>query len=612
MAATDWLTSVAFGGSTKKYEYNKDGSLKAYVKPDGTRLDYTYDELGRVKNDGVNEYVYDEAGRLVGKETKIPGATPGDLNQNGVADVKDVLLLADCILGKNLDYLVYEAADLNGDEKIDVSDMVMEIELITKGNEGEASALHRALREAGYKDLASYSFKLDNVGNIVEQEAIEPFKAIYEPAAQLAYSYDKANRITRFGNTSFEFDANGNTTKRTEDNVAELYTWNKSDQLVNADGVEIEYDPMGLIRRYGDTEYTVSVLGNGDVLSDSKTGNSYIYGAGLEARIDKSGNVSYYVTDMRGSVIAIVDMDGKVTHRYQYDDFGRVVQSEEKDFNPFRYVGKYGVMYNTDTHYYMRARHYDPTIGRFLSEDPIWSTNLYPYCDNNPIMGIDPRGEAGLDAVSEIILAKGVGVKSIVGEGAHLMAKSKLLLSELADNVGLNGFFASKLGGSAAGGSVAGGSAAGGSVAGGSVAGGSAAGAGASTSTGILSTITANMSSLSSAALMGYGVMMLSGVGIAAIGCYGAYQLAKEGSKGWGYFFGGSVGALGGGIAGAAAAGAMFGATVGSTFPVAGTIVGAALGGLVGVGFAYWGSSVYDEQSKPKHQLNSSGLYYDF
>ncbi len=506
--ATDWLTSVSFGGSTKKYEYNKDGSLKACVKPDGTRLDYTYDDLGRVKNDGVNEYrydskmrvesvstpqskitfgydgfnrttmvdyeagstfntvryeyddnsnvtaveypngqrvtytydalnrmtsltdwkgntvsytyrrdskplevtypngmitkyVYDAAARLVGKETKIPGAMPGDLNQDGVADVKDVLLLADCIVGKNLDYLVYEAADLNGDEKIDVSDMVTEIALVTQGNDSQASALHRALREAGYKDLASYSFKLDNVGNIIEQEAIEPFKAIYEPAAQIGYTYNAANRITRAGNANFEFDANGNTTKRTEDSVAELYTWNKSDQLVNADGVEIEYDPLGLIRRYGDTEYTVSPLGNGDVLGDSKTGNSYIYGAGLEARIDKNGNVSYYVTDMRGSVIAIVDMDGKVTHRYQYDDFGRVVQSEEKDFNPFRYVGKYGVMYNTATHYYMRARHYDPTIGRFLSEDPIWSTNLYPYCDNNPIMGIDPQGEKGLDATRD-------------------------------------------------------------------------------------------------------------------------------------------------------------------------------------------------------------------
>ena len=104
--------------------------------------------------------------------------------------------------------------------------------------------------------------------------------------------------------------------------------------------------------------------------------------------------MSYYVTDVRGSVVAIVDENGNITHKYQYDEFGKVTQKEETDYNPFQYVGKYGVMYLNDHQYYMRARHYDPTIGRFLSEDPIWSTNLYPYADNNPVMGIDPAGLA--------------------------------------------------------------------------------------------------------------------------------------------------------------------------------------------------------------------------
>ena len=128
-------------------------------------------------------------------------------------------------------------------------------------------------------------------------------------------------------------------------------------------------------------------------VSDTQTGASYVYGNGLEMRI-VNGVTQYFVTDCRGSVVAIVDDSGNITHKYQYDEFGKVIQSKEADFNPFRYVGKWGVMYNTDTHYYMRARHYDPTIGRFLSEDPIWSTNLYPYADNNPIMGIDPEGKA--------------------------------------------------------------------------------------------------------------------------------------------------------------------------------------------------------------------------
>jgi uncharacterized protein RhaS with RHS repeats len=41
----------------------------------------------------------------------------------------------------------------------------------------------------------------------------------------------------------------------------------------------------------------------------------------------------------------------------------------------------------------MRARYYQPSTGRFLSQDPVWSTNLFVYADNNPITNIDPEGE---------------------------------------------------------------------------------------------------------------------------------------------------------------------------------------------------------------------------
>ena len=67
--------------------------------------------------------------------------------------------------------------------------------------------------------------------------------------------------------------------------------------------------------------------------------------------------------------------------------------------NVFRYCGEYfeketGVIY-------LRARYYDPTIGRFISEDSNWgkerdplSLNLYTYCWNNPIHYIDITGNS--------------------------------------------------------------------------------------------------------------------------------------------------------------------------------------------------------------------------
>ena len=186
--------------------------------------------------------------------------------------------------------------------------------------------------------VAGYSYILDKVGNITEQTTQEPYSDIVLQDEDISYSYNEGNRITKAGDISFEFDANGNTTKRGD----ESYSWDEKDHLTSAGSTSITYDPLGLIASYGDITFTTDPLGMGNVLSDSKSGAEYIYGNGLEARVI-NGKASYYVTDVRGSVIAIVDEDGNITHKYQYDDFGKVTQKEEADYNPFQYVGKYGI-----------------------------------------------------------------------------------------------------------------------------------------------------------------------------------------------------------------------------------------------------------------------------
>ena len=410
--ATDWLLSVEFAGTKKQYDYNKDGTLSTFTKPDGTTLSYSYDELGRITSDGANSYSYDNKLRLseISDGSKSVSFSYDGFNRisgtecdgthnsysydkNGnCTSVNDTQYSYDGLnrltsvsfSGGTINYTYRKDSKL---EKVEYPNGMT----TTYGYDEVGRLTSKQTTLANGTVVAGYNYVLDKVGNIIEQTMSEPYEEPYEETVlsddEVSYSYDDGNRITKAGDISFEFDANGNTTKR----GGESYVWDKQDRMIVVGTIPITYDPLGLIASYEDITFTTDPLGIGNVLSDSKSGAEYIYGNGLEARII-NGKASYYVTDVRGSVVAIVDGDGNITHKYQYDDYGKVVQKSEADYNPFQYVGKYGVIYLSDHHYYMRARHYDPTIGRFLSEDPIWSTNLYPYADNNPIMGIDPRG----------------------------------------------------------------------------------------------------------------------------------------------------------------------------------------------------------------------------
>ncbi|HPN95175.1 MAG: tRNA(Glu)-specific nuclease WapA precursor [bacterium ADurb.Bin236] len=130
----------------------------------------------------------------------------------------------------------------------------------------------------------------------------------------------------------------------------------------------------------------------------------------------------YYHKDGMGSVREITNGAGEVARRNDYDSFGNIVSvngcptapeypaapgaacdgagagAGDAYFAPaheFYFTYAYtGRQWDAEASlYHYRARYYDPHIGRFISEDPQWSPNLYAYVSNNPMNYTDPSGE---------------------------------------------------------------------------------------------------------------------------------------------------------------------------------------------------------------------------
>uniref|UniRef100_UPI001FCB7F33 RHS repeat-associated core domain-containing protein n=1 Tax=Paenibacillus camerounensis TaxID=1243663 RepID=UPI001FCB7F33 len=144
---------------------------------------------------------------------------------------------------------------------------------------------------------------------------------------------------------------------------------------------------------------------NGQVISEEKLNGttvveraSYVRGDRLLAKKDKIANKDYYyLYNGHGDVVQIVDSSGTVKNYYSYDAWGTITSQKEEISNSFKYAGE---TFDAETGlYYLRARYYDPSIGRFLNEDtyegqidnPL-SQNLYTYVHNNPLIYNDPTG----------------------------------------------------------------------------------------------------------------------------------------------------------------------------------------------------------------------------
>ena len=183
------------------------------------------------------------------------------------------------------------------------------------------------------------------------------------------------------------------------------------------------------------------------------------------------GQTYFYQKDLQGNIVTIVNAAGAPMAQYYYDAWGNhkvydgdyITEMTSPTFignlNPFRYRGYY---YDTETKlYYLKSRYYDPEVGRFISADTVNyaepskfdGLNLFAYCNNNPVMFVDPDGHtpwwrwviSGVQLVAGFVLCAtgvgaGVGAPLIVGGAIGMI--TNIFGDQIGAGVGsmLNGY----------------------------------------------------------------------------------------------------------------------------------------------------------------------------
>jgi RHS repeat-associated protein len=164
--------------------------------------------------------------------------------------------------------------------------------------------------------------------------------------------------------------------------------------------VSFKYDPFGR-RIYKSSGSGMSIYAYDDknLIEEANSTGAVVARYAQTGNIDeplamlRSSTTSYYQTDGLGSVTSLSTGAGALANTYAYDSFGKTTPAGSI-VNSFQYTGR---EFDAETNlYFYRARYYNPSLQRFISEDPTefdsGDTNLYAYVGNNPLSWIDPFG----------------------------------------------------------------------------------------------------------------------------------------------------------------------------------------------------------------------------
>ncbi len=130
-------------------------------------------------------------------------------------------------------------------------------------------------------------------------------------------------------------------------------------------------------------------------LTNGVLDRTFLHGArGPEHERIGANAPGWYAYDGLGSVLGIVDGGGNLTSVRKYDVYGGVRGLTGQSGSKHKWVGGLGHPSEDETGLiYMRARYYDPAVGRFASEDPAKDgENWFAYADGNPAIKVDADG----------------------------------------------------------------------------------------------------------------------------------------------------------------------------------------------------------------------------